>query len=115
MKSRRLIGLVLLASAVVLSAIILALGHESQQSNLAQISMSEKSIQSPVALVNQGKAVLIDVRTDDEWNAGHAAHAVHFELAKLQGGELPSVPKDAAIYVYCRSGARATMAKTILE
>lgn len=57
----------------------------------------------------------IDVRTDQEWEAGHLDGAVHFDLARLQNGELPSLPKDTPIALYCRSGNRAGQALQILE
>ncbi len=58
---------------------------------------------------------MVDVRRDDEWEAGHAKGAVHFELAKLEASEMPDVPKDATVYVYCAAGGRAQKAKEILE
>lgn len=57
----------------------------------------------------------IDVRTDQEWAAGHLDGAMHFDLARLQQGELPPLPKDAAIALYCRSGHRAGQALQILQ
>lgn len=65
--------------------------------------------------VTAGEATLLDVRTREEWDAGHAPQATRFELARLEAGELPDVPKDATIYVYCRTGNRATTAVEILE
>ncbi len=115
MKSREAIGLAIITVAAAVCAAILSFGSGISQPSTAQILMNEKNTQSAVELVGEGKAVLIDVRTDDEWNAGHALGAIHFELAKLQSGELPPIPKDAAIYVYCRTGIRAGQAKTILE
>ncbi|MGB1091633.1 MAG: rhodanese-like domain-containing protein [Oceanobacter sp.] len=61
-------------------------------------------------------AMLIDVRTDAEYYDGHATGAsnipyesVAYELEK-QG-----ISKDTPIYLYCRSGRRATYAKGFLE
>lgn len=68
-----------------------------------------------VEQVDAGDATLIDVRTKEEWDAGHAPQAEHFELARLEAGELPDAPKDATIHIYCRSGNRATTAVAILE
>lgn len=68
-----------------------------------------------VSDVQAGDATLIDVRTQEEWDAGHAPQAEHFELARLEAGELPEVAKDAKIHIYCRSGNRATTAVAILE
>ena len=38
-----------------------------------------------------GKSVLVDVRTDEEWQAGKAKGAIHFELRRLQNGEMPEI------------------------
>lgn len=52
-------------------------------------------------------AVMVDVREQDEWDAGHAPNAVHIPL-----GELPSrlgeLPEDAhTVPIVCRSGNRS--------
>ncbi len=65
--------------------------------------------------VDAGEAVVLDVRGDDEWNAGRPAPAIRFEYAKLKEGELPDIPKDKKIYTMCNAGGRAGKAKTILE
>ena len=98
-----IIAVAIVAVAIAVSAAILIFNRGMSKSK------------SAVELTKEGKAILIDVRTDDEWSAGHAAPAAHFELARLESGELPPVPKDSVIYVYCRSGVRAGQAKTILE
>lgn len=59
--------------------------------------------------------VFIDVRTDQEWQAGHIDGALHFDLAKLQQGQMPDLPKDTPIALYCRTGIRAGMALRILQ
>lgn len=52
-------------------------------------------------------AVVLDVREQDEFDAGHAPSAVHIPLAELPArvGELPDV--DDALPVVCRSGGRS--------
>ena len=64
--------------------------------------------------VGADAAVLLDVRTDDEWAAGHAKGATHWELARMEAGEFPDIPKDARIYVHCAAGGRAQTAKELL-
>ncbi len=59
--------------------------------------------------------IFMDVRTDQEWAAGHLDGAVHFELAKMQQGQLPGLPKDTPIALYCRTGIRAGQALAILK
>ncbi len=50
--------------------------------------------------------VLLDVREDDEWNAGHAPDAVHLPMTELTA-RLDEVPDAAPVYVVCRSGGRS--------
>jgi rhodanese-related sulfurtransferase len=54
-------------------------------------------------------SVLLDVREQDEWNAGHAPGAVHIPLSDLPAryGELDA---DAQILVMCHSGGRSARA-----
>jgi len=57
------------------------------------------------ALVDQG-AVMVDVRTTNEWNAGHSPVAIHILLSDL-GSRLGRVPKGKPVVVVCRSGNRS--------
>ncbi len=57
---------------------------------------------------------MIDVRTAEEWDTGHAAHAVHFPLDRIMAGEIPPMPDGGSVYLYCRSGGRSDVAKMIL-
>lgn len=50
--------------------------------------------------------VLLDVRENDEWAAGHAPAAVHVPMSEL-AGRLAEVPDAAPLYVICRSGGRS--------
>lgn len=50
--------------------------------------------------------VLLDVREDDEWNAGHAPDAVHLPMTEL-AARLDEVPEASPLYVLCRSGGRS--------
>jgi rhodanese-related sulfurtransferase len=68
-----------------------------------------------VSQVTAGTAVLLDVRTQDEWDAGHASGALHWPLDKLERGEVPDIPKDRTIYTHCMAGGRATQATNLLK
>ena len=61
-------------------------------------------------------SVIIDVRTIEEWNAGHLATAqlLQLELVAESVGNLVA-DKDQEVYVYCRSGNRSGQAKIIME
>lgn len=66
------------------------------------------------ALVNDG-ALLVDVRTPEEYSAGHIEGAVNIPVGDLGArlGELGD--KQGPIVLYCRSGARSAKAKALLE
>ncbi|MFF0551585.1 rhodanese-like domain-containing protein [Streptomyces sp. NPDC004311] len=63
----------------------------------------------------RGDAVLLDVREQAEWNAGHAPGAVHAPLSRLLGGAaLPVAAQDRPLVVICRSGHRSRQAVGLL-
>ena len=64
--------------------------------------------------MENGTSVLVDVRTDEEWQAGKAKGAIHFELRRLQNGKIPKLARNRRIYVYCQSGMRSKIAQQIL-
>ncbi|HJX42619.1 MAG TPA: rhodanese-like domain-containing protein [Geodermatophilus sp.] len=51
-------------------------------------------------------AVLLDVREDDEWAAGHAEGATHIPMGDVPA-RLGEVPEADPLYVVCRSGGRS--------
>lgn len=57
---------------------------------------------------------VVDVRSYKEWQQGHIRGAMHIPLGELAGrsGELPA---NRPVVTYCRSGARASMAASVLE
>ncbi|WP_225836837.1 rhodanese-like domain-containing protein [Streptomyces sp. NK08204] len=60
-------------------------------------------------------AVLLDVREQGEWNAGHAPGAVHAPLSRLAAGAaLPSAAQGRPLVVICRSGNRSQQAAELL-
>ena len=59
-------------------------------------------------------AVLLDVREDDEWTAGHAPEARHVPMSQLTG-RLDEVPAADPLYVICRSGSRSARVVAFLS
>jgi phage shock protein E len=70
---------------------------------------------SPV-LAWAGEAYWIDVRTAEEYAAGHVGQAVNIPYEEI-ANRISEVTrdKDAEIYVYCRSGRRSGIAKAALD
>jgi rhodanese-related sulfurtransferase len=70
--------------------------------------------------VQSGKAVIVDVREQNEWDAGHLRGAVLLPQSKLKvesqlADLLKGLPKDKIIYTHCRAGGRALACGQILK
>jgi rhodanese-related sulfurtransferase len=51
-------------------------------------------------------AILLDVREDDEWAAGHAENAVHIPMGEI-AARIAEVPEGDRVHVVCRVGGRS--------
>jgi rhodanese-related sulfurtransferase len=62
-------------------------------------------------------AIILDVRTQEEYDQGHIEGALLLPLSDIQRGELSLLEdKDQVILVYCRSGNRSqTAAKLLID
>ena len=67
------------------------------------------SVDAAAAAAMGADALLLDVREDDEWTAGHAPGATHIPLGELpaRAGELDDSRRIVCI---CRSGNRSARA-----
>ncbi|MGX5680369.1 rhodanese-like domain-containing protein [Schumannella luteola] len=75
--------------------------------------LPEIDASAAVAAVEQG-AVLIDVREQGEWDAGHAPSAILLPLSEI-GNRLDELP-DGEVLVICHSGMRsARVTAALLE
>jgi rhodanese-related sulfurtransferase len=64
------------------------------------------------ALMAQG-AVIVDVRTPEEYKGGHIKQSVNIPLSQL-AEKLNKLPKNKPVITVCRSGARSGSAKNML-
>ena len=60
-------------------------------------------------------AVLLDVRTPQEYREGHIPGSKNVPLQTLDKVRLVVENKDAELFVYCYSGARSRQATAMLE
>lgn len=61
-------------------------------------------------------ANLIDVREDNEWQAGHVAGAAHMGRGIIERDIVQKIPdKDAEIILYCGGGYRSALAADMLQ
>jgi len=62
----------------------------------------------------QAEMTVLDVRTENEWNAGHIDGAIHIHGGKLQE-KIQDVPRDKPVAVICGSGYRGSIAASFLK
>jgi phage shock protein E len=62
-------------------------------------------------LVEEGKAVVIDVRGSDAFKNAHIKGSLDFPIGKLESGDFKGLPKDKRIIAYCTCGAEQTSAR----
>lgn len=86
------------------------------------LSAAEHTKDTPAEVkkaVAEKKAVLVDVREDDEWNDGHLKLAIALPLSKLKdvkAADLPKeIKKDQPVYLHCASGKRCLKAADKLK
>lgn len=62
-------------------------------------------------------SIILDVRTEDEYNDGIIPNAINIDIHKGQVfiSELEALDKNKNYYVYCRSGARSAKACEIMN
>jgi len=83
------------------------------------VEHTKDSLEKVKELVEQKKAILVDVRELVEWNAGHVQGAVFLPWRDLQDKLdekmiREKVPKDIIVYTYCAVGYRSLRAGKIL-
>lgn len=79
--------------------------------HVQEAEVPEVEVAKAARLTGSGLAVLVDVREDDEWAAGHAPAALHVPLGSLPATRLPTGRPVLAI---CRSGNRSATAAALL-
>jgi rhodanese-related sulfurtransferase len=66
------------------------------------------------AQLQRDGAAIVDVREDDEWEAGRIPGAVHIPLMQL-AEQVGTLPADRLIVFQCKSGGRSLMAAQALR
>lgn len=81
-------------------------------------SASTASIAALKAKLDEPRSalLLIDVRSTEEWEAGHIPQASHWPLDRIENGSLPPIPNPSVpIILYCKSGIRSARAAQLLR
>ena len=85
--------------------------------NEAKSRIKETDIQGYKKMLADGqKAVLIDVREDNEWAAGHAAGAMHLGKGVIERDIETRIPdKNTRLVLYCGGGFRSALSADALQ
>jgi rhodanese-related sulfurtransferase len=68
--------------------------------------MSRPQLPAVDAAAVPADAILLDVRENDEWAAGHAESAVHIPMGEVMA-RLAELPEGGRVHVVCRVGGRS--------
>ena len=74
-------------------------------SDVSDPPVEEADVTATSEAVEAG-AILVDVREDFEWRAGHARGAVHLPMMEVPA-RLDELPRDGPIYLICATGNRS--------
>ena len=102
-----------LASLLVLATLLAITGDRTE------IEFTKDSIEVVKDNVSKETAVLIDVRSKEEWAKGHIEGSIFLPIDSLRKGGDPKeiakkLPKDKTIYTFCVVGMRAKAAAKVL-
>ena len=82
---------------------------DDAKSRIREVSVAETQSRN-------ADAKLIDVREDNEWEAGHAAGAIHLGKGIIERDIETTVPdKDTELILYCGGGYRSALAVDALQ
>ncbi len=78
-----------------------------------KVQYTDISVQQAKEMIDKGEVFILDVRTQEEYDAGHIRNSTLIPVQDLSK-RLNEVPRDRKILVYCRTGSRSTSASEIL-
>jgi len=85
--------------------------------NDAKSRIKEVSVEETLKRMSEDENVkLIDVREDNEWDAGHADGAVHLGRGIIERDVVQTFPdKNSELILYCGGGFRSALAADMLQ
>lgn len=83
------------------------------------IEFTKDSLEVVQENVSKGDAVLVDVRSQEEWDEGNIEGAIFLPMTSLRKGGDPKeiaekLPEDKVLYTFCVVGMRAKNAAKVL-
>ena len=109
--SRRFMTLAVLALVAVFAIAACDSGGSSDAPGAYTVTPDEA-----VAMIDSGERTVIDVRTPEEFDAGHVAGALNIDVNSADfSDQIAGLDVDEPYLVYCRSGNRSATAAAQME
>lgn len=90
--------------------ILLMIGVLFMSACTTQASYHKISAEEAKEMMDTQDVIIVDVRTLEEYNAGHIENAILIPNESISGEPTELPDKDAIILIYCRSGSRSKQA-----
>lgn len=98
---------------VVLVGLLLLVGCSAPSEDT--ITPNKIDAKTAKSMMNEEGVLIVDVRTEAEYNEGHVPGAILLPHDQILGGELGLLPdKEQTLLLYCRSGNRSGQAASYL-
>jgi phage shock protein E len=98
---------------VALVSTVLSYAQESKEKPIVDsIKISSKLLKD----IKKGKVILVDVRTPEEYKAGHLKYSQNIDFKKEDfKNKIVELDKNKTVYLYCRTGNRSGKTADILK
>ena len=101
----------------VITIIFTGCSMDKNEPNSKDTAYKKISAEDAKAIIDSEEVIILDVRTQEEYNSGHIENAVLLPVNEIKdNADEILADKNAKILVYCRSGNRsATASKELIE
>jgi rhodanese-related sulfurtransferase len=83
-----------------------------------KVNFTDVTVQQGKEMIDRGGVFILDVRTQEEYDAGHIRSSIRIPVQDIPQQELNKslgeIPQNKKILVYCRTGHRSALASEIL-
>lgn len=69
------------------------------------------------ATSTDAQSIIIDVRTEEEFNMGMIEHAINLDILDIENfmREIESLDREKSYYLYCQAGGRSSSACRLMD
>ena len=100
---------------LLLAVLLLTACGQNKENDQGAVYMNITAEEAKVLMDSEEGYIILDVREQDEYNAGHIPGAILIPYTQIEDKADKMLPdKDQLILVYCRSGRRSKLAAEAL-